>query len=190
MASWQLLRGQLAALAKTGSQLPVTEDASSLTESLRTGKLISASSTLRAVQTALHAAPEGLLLVEHSLADTPLESLVSKIRPSLVLIVRPTAPLSAPPSGRGWADSMHDVEARQAYELRALEAMGDDAPHVRLCGSDVEEASQLIYEFISRVDTYDDGDVESDDDLNNEFDPLCMPPTKSERLSDLTSTSF
>ena len=69
-----LLRGQLAALQKTGSQLPPMQQSAesySLTESLRTGKLISATSTLRAVQTALHSAPEGLVLVEHSRIDNP-----------------------------------------------------------------------------------------------------------------------
>ena len=95
------------------------------------GKLISADSTLRAVQTAVHASPEGLVLVEHSRADTPLEALVARIRPSLVLLVRHEG---LPPSPRqpaqGWADRLTDVDAHQAYELRTLEALGEEAPQV------------------------------------------------------------
>ena len=197
-----LLRGQLAAVQKTAGAkesgkweeavragiLPQGggEEASSLTESVRAGKLISASSTLRAVQTALHAAPEGLLLVQHSWADTPLESLVAKIRPSLVLLVRPSeldkkksggSTLAEPknrggslsdtltPRPDGWANPLHDVEARQAYELRSIEALGESAPQVRLCGRDVDEASKLIFEFLSRPCADDDVATDEEDEL-------------------------
>jgi hypothetical protein len=142
-----LLRGQLAALRKTGSQLPPEQPESSLAESLRTGKLISATSTLRAVQTALHAAPEGLILVEHSRVDNPLESLIATIRPALVVLVRPPARRPSPRGG-SWADALHDVEGRQAYELRSLDGLGDDAPQVRMCSDDCEEACELIFEFL------------------------------------------
>ena len=170
-----LLREQLAALHKTsascqlsrqlpGSTHPVDERGATISEGLRTGKLLSADSTLRAVQTAIHAAPEGLVLVEHSKTDSPLEHLVARIRPSLVLLVRPMA--AAPPSPRnnGWANSLTDVDARQAYELRALEALGDDAPQeVRLCAAVVEEAAQLIFAHLSRDEMYE-ADEESDDE--------------------------
>ena len=147
-----LLRGQLAALQKTGSQLPPAESAeSSLAESLRTGKLVSATSTLRAVQTALHAAPEGLILVEHSRVDNPLESLVATIRPSLVLLIRPPATPPSPREGSNWADSLRDVEARQAYEIRLLDSLGDDAPQVRMCSGDCDEACELIFDFLCNV---------------------------------------
>ena len=170
-----LLREQLAALHKTsascqlsrqlpGSNHPEDERGATISEGLRTGKLLSADSTLRAVQTAIHAAPEGLVLVEHSKTDSPLEHLVARIRPSLVLLVRPMA--AAPPSPRnnGWANSLTDVDARQAYELRSLEALGADAPQeVRLCAAVVEEAAQLIFAHLSRDDMYE-ADGESDDE--------------------------
>ena len=170
-----LLREQLAALHKTsascqlsrqlpGSNHPEDERGATISEGLRTGKLLSADSTLRAVQTAIHAAPEGLVLVEHSKTDSPLEHLVARIRPSLVLLVRPMA--AAPPSPRnnGWANSLTDVDARQAYELRSLEALGADAPQeVRLCAAVVEEAAQLIFAHLSRDEMYE-ADGESDDE--------------------------
>ena len=135
-----------------------------ISESLRTGKLLSADSTLRAVQTAIHATPEGLVLVEHSKSDSPLEALVQRIRPSLVLLVRQPATAVAPSSPRhnGWATSLTDVDARQAYELRSLEALGEDAPEVRLCAADAEEAAQLIVNHLSHAQTYDDDDHSDD----------------------------
>ena len=161
-----LLRAQLHAVQKTGSQLPAeAESVMSLAESLRTGKLISATSTLRAVQTALHAAPEGVILVEHSHVDNPLESLVAAIRPGLVLLVQPHAatPVGAHGGGgatnanaggaaRSWADAVHDSEARQAYALRCLEALGDDAPIVRICPASVDECADAVLEFVCSDD--------------------------------------
>ena len=194
-----LLRGQLDALRKTGSQLPLEPAESSLADTLRGGKLISAASTLRAVQTALHAAPEGLILVEHSRIDNPLESLVATIRPSLVLLVRPLAALAAPTdapvlggtsrgaSGAGasgasgestWAEALHNAEARQAYELRSLESLGGDAPQVRLCSGDVDEACELIFDFLcsdidpAREHKYEYDGSEGDDSDDEEDDYL------------------
>ena len=77
-----------------------------------------------------------------------LESLVATIRPSLVLLVRPPAAANAHRAAGTWADSLSDVEARQAYELRALDSLGDDAPQVRLCSGDADEACELIFDFL------------------------------------------
>jgi len=160
------------------------ERGAAMSESLRTGKLISADSTLRAVQTAIHAAPEGLVIVEHSKTDTPLEALVARIRPSLVLLVRHVAHPPPSPRANGWADSLTDVDARQAYELRSLEALGDDAPQVRLCGADADEAAQLIFDHLSSEDLASSvPDDYSDDDGADYYyglDEAEMPFTKSE----------
>ena len=146
----RLLRGQLEALQQmTGSKSARAEQSSLLADTLREGKLISASSTLRAVQTALHAAPEGLILIEHSGVDSPLEALCSSIRPSLVLLVRPKVEANGASAGGGWASARHDADARQAYERRALEvSLGADAPQVRLTSGDCTEACELIYDFL------------------------------------------
>ena len=43
---------------------------------------------------------------------------------------------------------MTSWQARQAYELRSLESLGDDAPQVRMCSGDCEEACELIFDFL------------------------------------------
>ena len=122
------------------------------------------------MQTALHAAPEGLILVQHSWADTPLESLVGKIRPSLVLLVRPAQ--TEKEATAGWLDSLHDLEGRQAYELRALESLGEDAPQVRFCPPDASEACKLILEFLSRPSEDDDEQSDGTSDRYGVDEPL------------------
>ena len=177
-----LLRSQLAALQKTGSQLPAEQ--SPLTDTLRAGKLISANSTLRAVQTALHASPEGLVLVEHSAIDSPLEALCACIRPSLVLLVSPArgevpgspgSPAAAT-GGGGWASARHDVHLRLEYERRSLEtALGDDAPQVRLAGGECDECCELIFDFLCSEAARDDVVNEADDvEEQEEYEELVV----------------
>ena len=55
-------------------------------------------------------------------------------------------------AGYTWADSLTDVEARQAYELRALESLSGGAPQVRMCSGEVDEATALIYDFLCACD--------------------------------------
>jgi hypothetical protein len=83
-----------------------------------------------------------------------------------VLLIRPKEPPTPHLSARGWADSLHDVEARQAYEMRALEALGPDGPEVRHCAPSADEAAEIILEMLFRPPADDagaDSDYESDD---------------------------
>ena len=130
---------------------------------------------LAQMQTALHASPEGLVLVEHSPIDSPLESLCACIRPSLVLLVRPAGaerPGGSSPSGSpafgggggGWASARHDVHARLEYARRSLEvALGASAPQVRLAGGDCDECCELIFDFLCSEAANDDLVDEADD---------------------------
>ena len=94
------------------------------------------------LQTAVHAAPQLLVLIEHTRLDGPLDLLVSRLRPHLVILqqqpeseVGSNSPLSATALGS---------ETRRAYELRALQALGESAPPVRVCVGGADEATLLI----------------------------------------------
>ena len=84
---------------------------------------------------------------------------------------------------------MHDIEARQAYEMRSLDSLGDAAPHVRLCSGDVDECCELIFDFLCGTDGMDEYGYGSDGDLDlSDEEHELMLLSKSLALENLAAT--
>jgi len=237
-----------AVLKRECASAPSPRDAQ-LTTALSAGKLWSGQPAIRAIEAALHSSPEALVLVEHN-GMCPLDALVTRLRPHLVLLLRPQAdeerraaggkscgaggggagggagggraaggarapspprisqssagnlahrpsspsnPGSVPWSalrGPSRATSAGEVarsietlgqgcsrspEARLAYELRVLQAMGEEAPPVRVCRGGVVEACDLITDVLQREDGFDD-DANGGDSDEEEDDVLLATP--------------
>ena len=65
-------------------------DPTNLLGSLRAGKLVPSAVALQALRTALHAASEVLVLVEHAELHCTLEAIALALRPQLVLLLQPS----------------------------------------------------------------------------------------------------
>jgi hypothetical protein len=111
--------------------------------------IASLSVALQVLQTAVHAAPQLLILIEHTRLDGPLDLLVSRLRPHLVILQQAPAEEGGQQSRAVVQESnggttSHGPETRRAYELKVLRALGEAAPPIQLCSGGIEEASALI----------------------------------------------
>ena len=79
-----------------------------------------------------------------------------------------------------WADTLHDAEARQAYEL-ALVDMACPSACVRVCSGDADEACELIFDFLCREPEAEEEEEEQEAD---EYDDLLsLAPTNKEGVA-------
>ncbi|KAL1523758.1 hypothetical protein AB1Y20_018684 [Prymnesium parvum] len=150
----KLLRAQLAISASAGRPAGRPDEPSaggSLAAAIRAGKLVSGAPALQVLQTAVHAAPQLLILIEHTPLDGPLDVLVGCVRPHLVILQRDDAAgIEGGTIGSG-DEGAGIPHSRRQYELRALRALGDAAPPIRACVGGAEEAVAIICEHLSRA---------------------------------------
>uniref|UniRef100_A0A7S3FKZ2 Uncharacterized protein n=1 Tax=Haptolina ericina TaxID=156174 RepID=A0A7S3FKZ2_9EUKA len=174
-----LLRGQLnlpQSPRVSGDVVGSMCDAS-LSDAIRAGKLVSGAPALQVLQTAVHAAPQLLILIEHTRLDGPLDLLVSRLRPHLVILQQAPAEEGGQQSRAVVQESnggttSHGPETRRAYELKVLRALGEAAPPIQLCSGGIEEASALIREHLTReaeVEDEDEEDEVSTEDTDSSF---------------------